>query len=91
MKRFLIACLIVSFLILMFSVTDLKAQTTQNIWITVSCTGTLSILVVNPAVPGVTNWFVTNKPFSFLTNRDVATIVSNSGDIAGNLGFQWIV
>ena len=88
MKRFLIVSTVLLALVLMFSVPDLKAQTTRNIWITVSCTGTLSIVVINSNIAGVTNWMVTNVPFGFQTNRVVASIISNDGTITSTLGLE---
>ena len=79
MKRFLMLLAVVLAIALIFSAAELKAATNQNIWITVSCIGTNSIIVVNTAT---TNWSVLNKPFTFLTNRDVATVVSNDGRFA---------
>ncbi len=86
MKRFLIVSTVLLALVLMFSVPDLKAQTTRNIWITVSCIGTLSIMVVNSNMPAVTSWTVAGVLFNFQTNRIVPTTISNDGDITGNLG-----
>lgn len=82
MTKCLIIFLLVLGLFMMFSVADLKAATSQNIWITVSCTATVHVFVVNNFT---TNWSVTNVGFNFVTNRSVATSVSNDGNVTETL------
>ncbi len=88
MKRLVMCFAIVCAIALIFTVADLKAATSQNIWITVSIAGTNSIVVINGLVPGSTNWSVTNVPFGFITNRQVSTVISNDGLITETLGLQ---
>jgi len=76
MKKIATLLLLSILLILGLLLTGYSA-TEQRIWITVSVSVPADVTVVNTAT---TNWSILNKPFSFVTNRDVATIVSNSGD-----------
>ncbi len=88
MKRLVMCLAIVCAIALIFTVADLKAATSQNIWITVSISGTNSIVVTNPATNGSTNWNILNVPFNFTTNRQVSTVISNDGLITETLGLQ---
>lgn len=80
-KRLIIFSVVIG-LILMFSVADLKAAISQNIWITVSCVAPVSVYVVNNST---TNWIVNNVAFGFITNRGVASSVSNDGNVTETL------
>jgi len=75
MKK-LTTLLLVSILLVLGLLSTGNSVTEQRIWITVSVSVPADVTVVNTAT---TNWSILNKPFSFVTNREIATIVSNSG------------
>lgn len=79
MKKLSIVLTIVLTIVLMFFAANLKAAPTQNIWITVSVSVGVDVTVLDSVTNIATPWLVLNKPFSFITNRDTAISVSNSG------------
>ncbi len=81
MKKYLILVLILGLCIISGRT---YAQTTQNIWITVSVVASADIVVPNAST--VSNWNITGVSFNFVTNRVDAIIVSNAG--AANEIFQ---
>ncbi len=86
MKKLLIIMLVLG-LGLMMLPTLSQADTNVYLFITVSVSTPSDITVVNYTT--VSNWDILNKSFSFITNRDVATIVSNSS--AANESFRLAV
>ena len=69
--------LLLSILLVLGLLSTGNSATEQRIWITVSVSVPADVTVVNTTT---TNWTISGHPFSFVTNRDVATIISNSGN-----------
>jgi len=82
MKKLLIIMMVLGLVVVMMPVVGNSAQT-QNIWITVSVYAPVNIIVQNTIT---TQWYITNVNFGDITNRDTATIVSNAGSAAIDLG-----
>jgi len=67
--------LIILGLFLVFVVFSIFAGGTNNIWISVTVTAPASFVITNLST---TNWNITGN-FNYVTNRDVATVLSNDG------------
>lgn len=88
MKIFSKFLVLVLFAVLLLSgVQKLDAAPTQNIWITVSISATVSVALTAGSL-ATTNWSILNTVFSKQTNRAVASVISNDGFVNERLALQ---